>query len=69
MTEARHIIDILRARGGVILDGSRREPGQLIEMARAAASSHVTLVLSKMGEHSVTCLHLLGRQASAGGDP
>jgi hypothetical protein len=53
MKEASHIIDILRARGGVILDGSGREPAQLIECARAAASSRVTLVLRNMGDHSV----------------
>ena len=53
MIEAGHIIDILRARGNVILDGSKREPGQLAEMARTAASSRVTLVLCNMGEFSV----------------
>jgi hypothetical protein len=47
MKEASHIIDILRARGGVILDGSGREPAQLIECARAAA------ILRNMGDHSV----------------
>jgi hypothetical protein len=51
--EVRRIIDILRARSGVILDGSRREPAQPIEMARAVGSSFVTLVLPKREEHSV----------------
>ena len=42
------MIDILRVRGGLIVDGSKRRPEELLEMARAAASSRVTLVLRNM---------------------
>jgi len=52
MREERQIIDILRVRGGLIVDGSKRRPEGLLEMARAAASSRVTLVLRNMEERT-----------------
>jgi hypothetical protein len=52
MKEERQIIDILRVRGGLIVDGSKRRPEELLEMARAAASSRVTLVLRNMEDRT-----------------
>ena len=46
------IIDILRARGGLIVDGSKRRLEELLEMARAAASSRVPLVLRNMEDRT-----------------
>ena len=61
MKDERLIIDILRARGGLILDGSERRPEELVEMARAAASSRVTLVLRNMEDRTQEQLLAIAR--------
>ncbi len=61
MRDETQIIDILRARGGLILDGSTRRPDELLEMARAAASSRVTLVLRNMEDRTQEQLLAIAR--------
>jgi hypothetical protein len=59
--DERQIIDILRARGGLIVDGSKRRPEELLEMARAAANFRVPLVLRNMDDRTQEQLLAIAR--------
>jgi hypothetical protein len=61
MKDERQMIDILRARGGLIVDGSKRRPEELLDLARAAASSRVTLVLRNMEDRTQEQLLAIAR--------
>ncbi|UCG89031.1 MAG: hypothetical protein JSW71_11035 [Gemmatimonadota bacterium] len=61
MKDERQIIDILRARGGLIVDGSKRRPDELLEMARAAANFRVPLVLRNMEDRTQEQLLAIAR--------
>ena len=61
MKDERQMIDILRARGGLIVDGSKRRPEELLDLARAAASSRATLVLRNVEERTQEQLLAIAR--------
>jgi hypothetical protein len=61
MKDERQMIDILRARGGLIVDGSKRRPEELLDLARAASSSRVTLVLRNMEDRTQEQLLAIAR--------
>ena len=47
MLMANQVLDVLRAGGGLRIDGSKYMPDQLVQMARTAAGSGASLILRK----------------------